>query len=106
MIVFEHADILDAASGTLLRDRFVRVEGDLIAQVCDLKPGKLSMLLGDTHIYKDHFDQVREQLTREPLAVPRLLINPEVKDIDGFKMDDFALEGYMSHESIKGEMSK
>jgi thymidylate synthase len=78
----------------------------MIAQVCDLKPGRLSMLLGDTHIYKDHFNQVRQQLTREPLAVPRLLINPEVKDIDGFKMSDFTLEGYSSHESIKGDMSK
>ncbi len=78
----------------------------MIAQSCDLKPSKLSILLGDTHIYKDHFDQVHEQLTREPLVVPQLVINPEVKNIDGFNMSDFTLEGYSSHEVIKGNMSK
>ena len=77
----------------------------MIAHVCHLKVGELVISTGDTHIYLDHQDQVREQLTREPLELPELWLNPEVRDIDDFKMDDIQLVGYSSHDSIKAKMA-
>lgn len=64
----------------------------MIAQVCDLEVGEFVHTLGNTHIYKNHFDQVREQLSRTPLALPEMHINPEKKDIFGFTIDDFELK--------------
>lgn len=77
----------------------------MMAQVCGLKPGDFIHTLGDTHIYNNHFEQVREQLGREPRALPRMVINPEVKNIFDFKYEDFTLEGYDPHPHIKGAVS-
>jgi thymidylate synthase len=77
----------------------------MIAHVCKLTVGELVISTGDTHIYLDHQDQVREQLTREPLALPVLWLNPEVRDIDDFKMDDIQLVEYTSHGPIKARMA-
>lgn len=77
----------------------------MIAQVTDLEPGEFVHSLGDAHIYSNHFDAVKEQLSREPLPSPKLWLNPEVKDIDSFTMDDIKLVGYTSHHAIKAEMA-
>lgn len=77
----------------------------MVAQVCDLKPGDFIHTLGDAHIYNNHMEQVRLQLTREPRKLPVMRINPEVKDIFGFDYEDFQLEGYDPHPHIKGEVS-
>ena len=77
----------------------------MMAQVCGLEPGEFIHTTGDTHIYKNHFDQVGLQLTREPRPLPRMIINPDVKDIFDFKYDDFKLEGYDPHPAIKGQVS-
>ena len=77
----------------------------MMAQVCGLEPGDFVHTFGDAHIYKNHLDQVRLQLTREPRPLPTMHINPEVKDIFGFDYEDFTLEGYDPHPHIKGEVS-
>jgi thymidylate synthase len=77
----------------------------MVAQVCDLGVGELVISTGDTHIYLDHQEQVREQLAREPLPHPTLVLNPDIKNIDEFKMDDIQLVDYKSHESIKAKMA-
>ena len=77
----------------------------MIAQVCDLKPGEFIHTLGDTHIYHNHFEQVREQLTHTPLALPQMKINPNVKDINDFKFEDFELVGYESYGTIKAPVA-
>jgi thymidylate synthase len=77
----------------------------LIAQVCDLKVGELIISTGDTHIYKNHVEQVREQLTRAPLPLPTLFLNSNVKDIDKFTMNDIQLEDYKSYDPIKAQMA-
>lgn len=77
----------------------------LVAQVTERKPGRFIHVLGDAHIYRNHFEQVREQLTRQPLPLPQLLLNPAIKDIDGFTMEDIRLEGYTSHPAIKAPMA-
>ena len=77
----------------------------MIAQVCDLEVGDFVHTFGDAHIYSNHYDQVRLQLTREPYAKPTMKINPSIKNIEDFKMSDFELVGYESHESIKGQMA-
>ena len=64
----------------------------MIAQVVGLEPGEFIHVLGDTHIYSNHFEQVQEQLSREPRPLPKMIINPEVKDLFSFKYEDFALE--------------
>ena len=77
----------------------------MVSQVTGKVPHELVMTLNDAHIYHDHFDAVKEQLTREPLPLPTLWLNPEVKSIDGFNMDDIKLVAYQSHEAIKAPMA-
>ncbi len=77
----------------------------MIAQVCGLGVGEFVHVLGDAHIYLNHVEQVKEQLSREPLPAPTLWINPEVTDILKFTMEDFRLDGYTSHATIKAPMA-
>lgn len=77
----------------------------MIAQVCDLEVGDLVYSGANVHIYKNHFDAVNEQLSREPLPLPTLWLNPEIKNIDDFTMDDIKLVGYESHPAIKAPMA-
>ena len=77
----------------------------MIAQVCDLQPGDFIHTLGDAHLYNNHLEQTRLQLSREPRPLPTMKINPEVKDIFGFKFEDFTLENYDPWPHIKGEVA-
>lgn len=77
----------------------------MMAQVCDLKPGDFIHTLGDAHIYLNHIPQVEEQLSREPRSLPKMFINPEVKDIFSFRYDDFHLDGYDPWPAIRGVVS-
>ena len=77
----------------------------MMAQVCGLEPGEFIHTFGDLHIYLNHLDQVREQLDREPRPLPRMEINPAVKDIFSFDYSDFRLEGYDPWPAIKAPMS-
>jgi thymidylate synthase len=77
----------------------------MIAQVCDLKVGELIISTGDTHIYSNHIEQVKEQLSREEYPLPALFLNPEIKNIDKFSMDDILLFDYKSHGTIKADMA-
>lgn len=77
----------------------------MMAQVCGLKPGKFIHTLGDAHIYLNHVDQIKLQLTREPLPLPRMVINPDVEDIFDFKYEDFELQDYQCWPHIKGEVA-
>lgn len=76
----------------------------MLAQVTGLKAHECILTLQDAHIYHEHFDAVKEQLSREPMALPQLWLNRSIKDIDGFTMDDIKLENYQSHPSIKAKM--
>lgn len=77
----------------------------MIAQVCGLKPGDFVHTFGDVHLYNNHFEQAKLQLTRKPFPLPVMKINPDVKDIFGFRFEDFTLEGYQSHEAIKAPVA-
>lgn len=77
----------------------------MVAQVTGLKPGEFIHTLGDAHVYKNHFEQVRTQLARTPGKLPTMKINPGVKDIFDFKYEDFTLENYEAQPHIKGEVS-
>ncbi len=77
----------------------------MVAQVCGYELGEFIHTLGDTHIYHNHFEQVREQLSRKPLPLPQMKINPLIKDINDFKYEDFELQGYQSYEAIKGQVA-
>lgn len=77
----------------------------MMAQVTGLKAGDFVHTLGDTHIYLDHLEQVKLQLTRDPRPLPTMRINPDVKDIFSFKYEDFQLENYAPHPHIKGKVS-
>lgn len=77
----------------------------MIAQVCDLQVGELIISLGDAHIYSNHLDQVKEQLSRKPLPLPKLELNPEIKVITQFTMNDIKLINYESHPAIKAPMA-
>ena len=77
----------------------------MMAKVCKLAPGDFVHTLGDTHLYKDHFDQARIQLSREPFALPIMKINPDINSIFDFSYKDFQLENYQAHPHIKAEVS-
>ena len=77
----------------------------MIAQVCDLKVGDFVHTLGDAHLYLNHLEQTNLQLTREPRPLPTLKINPDVKDIFGFKYEDFQIENYNPHPGIKAPIA-
>lgn len=77
----------------------------MVAQVTGLQPGEFIHTLGDTHIYHNHFDQVKLQLGREPRKLPKMLINPDIKDINDFTYDDFRLVDYDPHPHIAGTVS-
>jgi len=77
----------------------------MVAQVTGLKPGEFIHTLGDAHIYLNHIEQARLQLTREPYRLPQMIINPERKSIFDFVFEDFQLINYQSHPHIKGEIS-
>ena len=78
----------------------------MVAQVTGLKPGEFIHTIGDAHICSNHFDQVREQLSRAPRQLPEMVLNPDVKDIFGFRYEDFTLTGYDPMPHIKGTVSK
>ena len=77
----------------------------MIAQACDLAPGDFVWTGGDCHLYLNHLEQAREQLTREPRPLPQLRINPAVKDVFAFRFEDFTLEGYDPHPHIKAPVA-
>ncbi len=77
----------------------------MVAQVCDLEPGEFIHTFGDLHLYMNHFDQAREQLSREPRPLPAMRINPDVKNIDDFTFEDFALENYDPYPHIKAPVA-
>ena len=77
----------------------------MVAQVCNLQPGEFIHTFGDAHLYLNHLEQARLQLTREPYPLPRLRLNPAVKDIFNFKYEDFELVDYRSHPAIKAPVA-
>ena len=77
----------------------------MVAQVCGYQPGEFIHTFGDAHIYSNHFEQVELQLSREVRPLPKMLLNPNVKDIFGFTFDDFTLEDYNPHPHIKGAVA-
>jgi len=77
----------------------------MMAQVTGYQPGEFVHVLGDAHIYSNHYEQVQEQIKREPRPFPKMKINPAVKNIDDFVFEDFTLEGYDPHPPIKGEIT-
>ena len=77
----------------------------MVARVTGLGPGEFVHTLGDAHLYLNHFDQAREQLSRAPRPFPTMRLNPEVRDLNGFRYEDFALEGYEPHPAIKAPIA-
>ena len=77
----------------------------MIAQVCDLRPGEFVHTFGDVHIYRNHMEQVKLQLNREPFPLPAMKLNPAVKNIFDFKFEDFTLENYECHPAIKAPVA-
>jgi thymidylate synthase len=77
----------------------------MVAQVCGYEPGEFVHTLGDTHIYHNHFEQVKEQLSHTPYPLPQMKINPAVKDINDFKYEDFELVNYQSYDTIKAQVA-
>ncbi len=77
----------------------------MMAQVCNLEPGEFVHTLGDAHLYSNHLEQTRLQLSRTPYGLPKVRINPEVKDIFGFRFEDFELVGYEHHPPIKAPVA-
>jgi thymidylate synthase len=73
--------------------------------VTGLKPGDFVHSLGDAHLYLNHIEQAKEQLSRDPLPLPMMRLNPEVRDIFAFKFEDFTLENYQAHPSIKAPIA-
>ena len=77
----------------------------MVAQVTDLQPGEFIHTLGDAHLYLNHLEQARLQLSRAPRALPKMRINPAVKDLFAFRYEDFRLEGYDPHPAIRAEVA-
>ncbi|RUO29822.1 thymidylate synthase [Aliidiomarina sedimenti] len=77
----------------------------MLAQVCELEPGDFVHTFGDAHLYSNHFDQAREQLSRTPYQLPTMRMNPEVKDLFAFTFDDFELVDYKAHPHIKAPIA-
>jgi thymidylate synthase len=77
----------------------------MMAQVCDMLPGEFVHSFGDVHLYNNHFEQARTMLSRTPFPLPTMKLNPDVTDIDGFQFEDFTLENYQSHPSIKAPVA-
>jgi thymidylate synthase len=77
----------------------------MVAQVCGLRPGDFVWTGGDCHLYLNHIEQAKLQLSREPRTLPKMTLNPEVTDIFGFRFEDFALEGYDPHPHIKADVA-
>ncbi len=77
----------------------------MVAQVCGLEAGEFIHTLGDAHIYSNHFEQAKLQLTRQPKTLPKMVINPQVKDIFSFKFEDFVLQGYEPDAHIKAPIA-
>ncbi|WP_407430065.1 thymidylate synthase [Arcticibacter sp.] len=77
----------------------------MIAQVCDLEPGDFIHTLGDAHLYNNHLEQTRLQISRTPKRLPKMVLNPEIKDIFDFKYEDFSLENYDPHPHIKAPVA-
>ena len=77
----------------------------MIAQVCGLQPGDFVHTLGDAHLYTNHLEQARLQLTRAPRPLPQLRLNPEQRDLFAFRFEDFTLEGYDPHPHIAAEVA-
>lgn len=77
----------------------------MVAKVCDLQLGDFVHTFGDVHLYNNHFEQAQLQLTRTPFPLPKMKINPDVKDIFGFTFEDFTLEGYQCHPAIKAPVA-
>lgn len=77
----------------------------MMAQVCGYEPGDFIHTFGDAHIYSNHMEQVKLQLSREPRALPTMKINPEIKDIFDFKFEDFILENYDPYPGIKARVA-
>ncbi|GAB4420138.1 MAG: thymidylate synthase [Bacteriovoracaceae bacterium] len=77
----------------------------MIAQVTGLKAGEFVHTMGDAHLYSNHIEQAKEQLKRTPYALPKMILNPDIKSIFDFTFDDFKLEGYKSHPHIKAEVA-
>ena len=78
---------------------------EMLAQVCGLEPGEFIHTLGDAHLYSNHLDQARLQLSRTPYELPKLVLNPDVKDIFDFTYEDIKIENYVSHPHIKAEVA-
>jgi thymidylate synthase len=77
----------------------------MVAQVCRLKPGEFVHTFGDLHLYLNHFDQVETQLAREPRALPKVRLNPEIKNLEDFRFEDFELLEYDPHPGIKAPIA-
>jgi thymidylate synthase len=77
----------------------------MLAQVTGLEPGEFVHTFGDVHLYSNHLEQAKEQITREPKPFPKMIINPAVKNIDDFKYEDFQIEGYDPWPTLKGDIT-
>jgi thymidylate synthase len=77
----------------------------MMAQVCDLQPGDFVHSFGDVHIYSNHFEQVKEQLSRDPKPLPKMVLNPAITSLFDFTYEDFTLINYDPHPLIKGKVA-